>query len=133
MHAVIPQLKPARRPSTAAAALPSTRDPHYECAETAEAMQLTIYVPGVEAAGIELVQRGTDLEVTARKTHFVRVNWQALHLERAQRDYHLRLRLGHGFDFECLHAELTDGVLTVHLPKRSLSGGQLRRPLRRAA
>ncbi len=81
-------------------------------------MHLTVYVPGVEAAGVEIEARGPDLTVTARKPHFVRVNWEALHLETAQRDYQLRLRLGHGFDYPALHAEINDGVLTVVLPKR---------------
>jgi HSP20 family molecular chaperone IbpA len=55
----------------------------------------------------------------------VRVNWQALHLETAQRDYQLRLRLGHGIDYPSLHAELNQGVLTVVLPKRQLAEDHL--------
>jgi HSP20 family molecular chaperone IbpA len=77
-----------------------------------------VYVPGVDASGVEIEARGPDLLVTARKTHFVRVNWQSLHLETAQRDYQLRLRLGHGIDYPALHAEIHQGVLTVVLPKR---------------
>jgi len=61
---------------------------------------------------VEIATRGPDLTVTARKTHVVRVNWQALHLERAQRDYQLRLRLGHGFDYNNLEARIADGILT---------------------
>ena len=49
---------------------------------------------------------------------FVRVNWQALHLESAQRDYRLRLRLGHGLDYAGLQAAMHEGVLTLLLPKR---------------
>ena len=33
-------------------------------------MKLTVYVPGVEAAGVEIEVRGPDLVVTARKAHF---------------------------------------------------------------
>jgi len=98
--------------------MPSFRQPSYDCREQPEAVKLTVYVPGVEAAGVEIEARGPDLMVTARKTHFVRVNWQALHLETAQRDYRLCLRLGHGFDYAALHAEINNGVLTVVLPKR---------------
>ena len=94
------------------------RKPCYDCREQAESVKLTVYVPGVEAAGVEIEGRGPDLVVTARKTHFVRVNWQALHLESAQRDYQLRLRLGHGVDYAALHAEIHNGVLLVTLPKR---------------
>jgi len=64
--------------------------------------------------------------VTARKTHVVRVNWQALHLERAQRDYQLRLRLGHGFDYNNLEARIADGILTITLPKRPSANAMAR-------
>ena len=94
------------------------RQPSYDCREQPGAVKLTVYIPGVDASGVEIEARGPDLLVTARKTHFVRVNWQSLHLETAQRDYQLRLRLGHGIDYPALHAEIHQGVLTVVLPKR---------------
>ena len=48
----------------------------------------------------------------------MRVNWSSLNLEGAQLDYRLRLRLGAGFNFAAMDAEIHDGVLTVTLPKR---------------
>ena len=51
----------------------------------------------------------------------MRVNWSALRLESVQQDYHLALRLGHGFDFSELRAALRDGVLTITLPKASVT------------
>ncbi|MEI7551159.1 MAG: Hsp20/alpha crystallin family protein [Verrucomicrobiota bacterium] len=120
MHTIIHPLRPARRPRSAdvSSSPAGHRKPSYDCREQADAVKLTVYVPGVEAAGVEIEARGPDLVVTARKAHFVRVNWQALHLEGAQRDYQLRLRLGHGLDFGALQAEIHQGVLTVVLPKR---------------
>lgn len=94
------------------------RSPHYECTDLSQALRLDVYVPGVEAAGVELTTQGTDLVLTARKTHHVRANWQALHLESAQRDYQLTLRLGVGYDFDTLRASIAKGVLTIVLPKR---------------
>jgi HSP20 family molecular chaperone IbpA len=102
------------RPAPAAAFL----KPNYDCRDQADAVKLVVYVPGVDASGVEIEARGPDLIVTARKTRFVRVNWTALRLEGAQRDYLLRLRLGTGFDFGAMQAEIRDGVLTVTLPKR---------------
>jgi len=104
------------------------RAPNYDCREQADALQLVVYVPGVTAAGVEIATRGPDLTVTARKAHVVRVNWQALHLERAQRDYQLRLRLGHGFDYRNLEARITDGILTIMLPKRPSTNALARLP-----
>jgi HSP20 family molecular chaperone IbpA len=82
-----------------------------------DTVTLTVYVPGVDASGIEITRRGPDLTITARKSHFVRVNWRALHLENAQLDYRLKLRLGNHLDYDALRAELIDGVLTLALPK----------------
>ena len=94
------------------------RSPHYECVDLPQALRLAVYVPGVDAADVDLTTQGTDLVLTARKAHHVRVNWQALHLESAQRDYQLTLRLGSGYDFDTLTASITKGVLTIVLPKR---------------
>lgn len=95
------------------------RQPAYDCQEHRNAMKLTVYIPGVDASGVEIEGRGADLTVTARKSHFIRVNFDALHLESMQRDYRLRLRLGTGFDFPNMEAEISHGVLTITLPKRA--------------
>lgn len=114
----------ARRPESSSST-PKFRQPSYDCREHPDSVRLTVYIPGVAESGVEIEARGPDLVITARKSHFVRVNWQALHLESAQRDYQLRLRLGHGIDFPSLHAEINDGVLTVELPKRQASEDML--------
>jgi HSP20 family molecular chaperone IbpA len=119
MHTIIqPSPVSRRRRSESSSSMTNFRQPSYDCRELADTVKLTVYIPGVEASGEEIDARGPDLQVTARKVQFVRVNWQALHLEGAQRDYQLRLRLGHGIDYPALHAEINEGVLTVVLPKR---------------
>ncbi len=124
MHTIIHRSQhdrfPALSPSNGSVATPATdfRSPHYECLDLPQSLKLAVYVPGVDAGGIELTTQGTDLIVTARKAHHVRVNWQALHLETAQRDYQLSLRLGTGYDFDALRAFIAKGVLTIVLPKR---------------
>jgi HSP20 family molecular chaperone IbpA len=109
------------------------RQPNYDCQEHPDTLTLVVYVPGVDAAGVEIEARGSDLTVTAKKAHVVRVNWQSLHLETAQRHYQLRLRLGSGFDYTSMHADIHQGVLRVTLPKRLpvAAGGPA--PLRRVA
>jgi HSP20 family protein len=108
----------SRTKAPARASVEAFREPAYDCQEHAEAMKLVVYVPGVAASGVEIEGRGADLTVTAKKARFVRVNFSALHLENAQRDYRLRLRLGAGFDYAAMQAEIANGVLTVTLPKR---------------
>lgn len=115
LHPVLDTRRKARTPAIAAA----FRQPSYECHEQRDAMKLVVYVPGVDASGVDIEARGGDLTVTARKPHFVRVNFPALHLESAQRDYQLRLRLGSGFDYAAMGAEISHGVLTITLPKRA--------------
>ena len=124
LHTLIPT---SRATGTEPASLDAFRQPNYDCQEHRDAMKLTVYVPGVDATGVEIEARGADFTITARKAHFVRVNWQALHLEGVQRDYQLRLRLGHGFDYTATQAEIRNGVLTVVLPKRAHETTRLRR------
>jgi HSP20 family molecular chaperone IbpA len=119
MHTIIHPSRPESRKGTAKPAPAAAfRKPNYDCREMQDAVKLVVYVPGVGATGVDIEARGPDLLVTARKTRFVRVNWSSLHLEGAQLDYRLRLRLGTGFNYAAMDAEIHDGVLTVTLPKR---------------
>lgn len=116
MHSIIHPKKPITPRKNAVAE--AFRDPHYDCVQMEDALKVVVYVPGVDASGVEFALRGPDFVVTARKTHHVRVNWRALHLEGAQLDYRLTLRLGYNIDFDALRAEIVDGLLTIHLPRR---------------
>lgn len=131
MHTIIDNLPiHSRTKAKAHASIEAFRQPAYDCQERADTMKLVVYVPGVDASGVEIEGRGADLTVTAKKARFVRVNFNALHLESAQQNYRLRLRLGTGFDYAAMHAEIAHGVLTVTLPKRALEAPP---PLRRVA
>jgi HSP20 family protein len=128
MHPMITTLPTnSRLKAPAKASVDAFREPAYDCQEHADAVKLVVYVPGVAASGVEIEGRGADLTVTAKKARFVRVNFTSLHLENAQRDYRLRLRLGTGFDYAAMQAEIADGVLTVTLPKRTITGSHLTR------
>ena len=124
---IIHTLPTNSRKAAAKTSIDAFRQPAYDCQEHADAMKLVVYVPGVDASGVEIEGRGADLTVTAKKARFVRVNFTALHLEGAQRDYRLRLRLGTGFDYAAMGAEIAHGVLTVTLPKRAPDLNRLRR------
>jgi len=119
MHTIIHRHNHSRFPG-AAKPKQGFRSPHYDCMDLSAALKLVVYVPGVDASGVEITTQGPDLFVTARKTHHVRANWQALHLESVQRDYQLKLRLGVSFDFEALQASVARGVLTIVVPKKPL-------------
>ncbi len=119
MHTIIPTHSPTNLKTTDH--LPAYRQPHFECTDLSQALKLIVLVPGVEANGVEITTRGPDLLITASKTHHLRVNWQALHLEGVQHDYQLKLRLGYGFNFAELRADLREGVLTIIAPKHESS------------
>ena len=121
MHTIIHRLDHNRFPGTDTAPQAAFRAPHYDCIEQADELKIALYVPGVDASGVEITTQGPDLFVTARKTQHVRANWQALHLESVQRDYQLKLRLGLGFAYEDLQASVARGVLTIVLPKKQLA------------
>ena len=134
MHTIIHPLNPRTRSPAAEPTSPvAFRQPNYDYVEHPDTITLVVYVPGVDAAGVEIEARGSDLTVTAKKSHFVRVNWQSLHLETAQRNYQLRLRLGSGFDYTSIEAEIHDGVLSVTLPKRLSATAANASPQRRVA
>ena len=121
MHTITDTLPTNRRSKASAnASVHAFREPTYDCQEHGDVMKLVVYVPGVDASGVEIEGRGADLTVTARKARFVRVNFNALHLESVQRDYRLRLRLGTGFNFPAMEAEIAHGVLTITIPKAAL-------------
>jgi len=101
MHTIIHPLTSTTSPLPKPPIKSNFRSPHYDCVEQADNMKVIVYVPGVEASGDRNHDpAGPTFPSRARKSHFVRVNWKALHLESAQRDYQLRLRLGTSFDYE---------------------------------
>ncbi len=119
MPTIIRSSLKSTQPSPAFARTSAFRRPHYDCQEQMGMLKLVVYIPGVDPAGVDLEVRGPDLIVTAPKAHPVRVNWRALHLESAQRDYQLRLRLGYSLNYDALHAELHEGVLTIAIPTKT--------------
>jgi HSP20 family protein len=96
--------------------------PHFDTVALPNAMRIVVWVPGVDPNTIEITTRETDITVTARKAHLLRANWQSLHLESAQRDYQLSLRLGRNLDYNGLHAQLAEGVLTIDVPVLARGG-----------
>jgi len=119
MHTIIPAL--SRSSTDDKVTVADFRQPHYEITELGQQLKIEVFIPGVDANRVDITTRGPDLVIVARKPHPVRVNFSALHLESAQRDYELKLRLGLGFDFDSLRADMRDGVLCLMVPKRNIS------------
>ena len=128
MHTII---QPVPRSATASRSSSARNGQHriplYDCEDQGDRLKIAVYLPGVDAAGVTIEAHGSDLVVTGCKARFVRVNWQSLHLEGSQKDYRLRLRLGRGYAYPAMHAEIHQGVLTIVLPKAEGNAARLRR------
>jgi HSP20 family protein len=91
--------------------------PRYKVAETADAFVLTAYVPGVDRSALETHVDGEHLTVFARRTWTPPNDVTAVYREIPASDYRLVLELDHRVNRETVRAELTQGVLTLTLPK----------------
>jgi len=93
--------------------------PRFERREHPGALQVVVYLPGTDPAGVVIESRGSELRLKARRLRTVRPNWTSLQLERALPDYALRLRLGTRMNLAAMEADLADGILTLTIPKNS--------------
>jgi HSP20 family molecular chaperone IbpA len=115
MHRIINLLRTAST-STAAAAKAAFVRPVFDRQEREREIELTVYLPGVSDADVEVAIEDRDLVVTARRAHPIRTNFSAAHLEKCLHDYRLRARLGAGIALDRLKAEFVDGMLRILLP-----------------
>ena len=99
--------------------VPSRRTvtPRYQVRETADAFVVTAYVPGVDRSAVETTVEGENLTVTARRQAELPSDWVPVHRESAEADYRLVLELDHRVNREAVVAELSQGVLTLRVPK----------------
>lgn len=91
--------------------------PRYGVSENADAYIVTAAVPGVTPAEVETTLDGEKLVVNARRTWSAPEGWSTVHRESSQADYRLVLELDRRVDRDGVKAQLTQGVLTLTLPK----------------
>ena len=94
-----------------------TVTPRYEVRESSSAFVLTAQVPGVDRGSLELTVDGTKLTVLGRRVFTAPADWIAVHREILEADYLLTLELDNRFNHGAVRAELSQGVLTLTLPK----------------
>ena len=91
--------------------------PRFEWHDLGSAIEIEVFVPGVDASGVEMLVEGSDLLVTARRHTPVLTNWQPANLGAMQLDYRLRVPLPYDVNPRQVRATLEHGVLKVHLTK----------------
>ncbi len=91
--------------------------PAVDILETADELRLVADVPGVTADGVEISYERGELRLHARAPEREPQGAQWLSREYGVGDYLRTFRVGEGIDASKIEADITDGVLTVHLPK----------------
>ncbi len=120
INTLIPSLSrtPARRRGAATSQdIGPAIKPAYEIKETDEAFGVTVQLPGVTKDGLELTAEQDQLRIIGRRTWKQPAGWTALYRESADVPFELVLEHDNAVDLEKIHAELTDGVLRISLPK----------------
>ena len=118
---LVPSLTRTAAPASATAAPDSARDlgptvkPVYDLAETADAFALTVHLPGVNHAGLEVRADSETFTVTGRRTWKKPEGWTPLYRESDEAAYQLVLTHDNVLDLDKVQAELRDGVLRVAL------------------
>lgn len=91
--------------------------PRYRVEENADAYVITARVPGAAAGDVETIVDGDKLVVNARRNWTVPESWTPIHREIARADHRLVLQLDRRVNRDGIKAQLTQGVLTLTLPK----------------
>lgn len=118
ISSILPSLnRPTAAPREPARDLGPTLKPAYELNETADGFALTVYLPGVEHAGLELQADADSITVTGRRSWKKPEGWTSLYRESEDATYQLVLSHENIVDLDKVQAELRDGVLRVALAK----------------
>ncbi|WP_221031354.1 Hsp20/alpha crystallin family protein [Actomonas aquatica] len=119
LNSIIPAFhrSPAVRQGHRDEDLGATIKPHYEIKETEDAYGLTVQLPGVNKAGLEITAEDTTLRLVGKRAWTRPAGWTALYRETTDATYLLELDHDNAIDLDKIRAELNDGVLRVSLPK----------------
>ena len=103
--------------SAPAQAARRTVAPRYTVAENTDVYLITAYVPGSSAPEVETIVDDEKLVVNARRSWTPPTDWTPVHRETSPTDYRLVLELDRRINRDGVKARLTQGVLTLTLPK----------------
>jgi HSP20 family molecular chaperone IbpA len=123
LSSLVPSLTRTTAPATSSTAQETARDlgptvkPVYDLVETADGFALTVHLPGVNHAGLEVRADSAAFTVTGRRTWKKPEGWTSLYRETDDSAYELVLTHDNVLDLDKVQAELRDGVLRVALAK----------------
>jgi HSP20 family protein len=117
LSTLVPSLNRTQPTPADAGNVAATVRPRYEIKESDDTFGLEVWLPGVAKDALELTIHEGELTVVGRRTWKKPETWTQLYRETPLADYSLTLEHDNTFDADKVHAELTDGVLRVTLPK----------------
>lgn len=118
ISSIIPSLTRAPAPlQSADRDLGPTVKPPYELNETADGFALTVHLPGVDHAGLDIQADAENLTIIGRRTWKQPEGWTSLYRETDDAAYELVLSHENVLDLDKIQAELRDGVLRIALAK----------------
>lgn len=94
--------------------------PAVDIYETPEGLTLRADLPGVTKDTLELLVEDNILKIFGRSTLAMEPESTPVHHEFRMGDFYRSFILGDEVDSDGIRAELADGVLTLHLPKRQI-------------
>ncbi len=97
--------------------LPPARRPRFEVEETDAAYSLTVYLPGVSKANLEITDEDGELRIIGRRSPALPEGLVPLHRESSDAPFELVLAHDNSVDAGKVEAELKDGVLRLSLAK----------------
>lgn len=97
--------------------LGATVEPAYTIKESDEAFGLTVHLPGVTKAGLEITAEEGTLRIVGQRAWTRPAGWTTRYRETADAAYLLELDHDNAINLDKISAEVTDGVLRVSLPK----------------
>ena len=119
MHSLIPSF--CRAPVVSQGhrdeGLGPTAQPTYEIKETDDALGLTVNLPGIAKKDLEITAEADSIRIVGKRTWDRPKDWTVLYRETSDSTYLLELDHDNGVNTEKAHAELSEGVLRLSLPK----------------
>ncbi|HUR59482.1 MAG TPA: Hsp20/alpha crystallin family protein [Opitutaceae bacterium] len=117
LNSIIPSLNRTPAVEAAAPGLSHSIKPRHEIKETPEAWGVTVQLPGVAKAGLEITAEDGQLRIIGRRAWQQPEGWTTLYRESADAPFALVLAHDNAIDVAQVAAELHDGVLRISLPK----------------
>jgi HSP20 family molecular chaperone IbpA len=117
LRSIIPGVARRFTPTPSNAPSDARVRPAYDVREDEHAYDVTVQLPGVAKAGLEITAQDNQVTIVGRRVWTQPEGWTALHRETPRANFELVLTHEGEVDADKIGAELKAGVLRLTLPK----------------